>query len=154
MLPRMILLMKKESKVILVLVGVDVKLDNGRVLTFYTTHLSYSHKFEETHERLEEFENLFDVLKTKKSDFVFYGDLNLSSTSKGVKKLSKIFNNAGPSFEKKTWTTKPFSYNHFVEKYLNWRLDYVFASKDIKIINSEILKTEYSDHLPIQVIIR
>jgi endonuclease/exonuclease/phosphatase family metal-dependent hydrolase len=30
-------------------------------------------------------------------------------------------------------------------------LDYIFASKDIKVASSEIVNTDYSDHLPILV---
>jgi endonuclease/exonuclease/phosphatase (EEP) superfamily protein YafD len=52
---------------------------------------------------------------------------------------------------KNTWTTKPFDYGDFSEHGLNWLLDYVFAAADIKIVSSEIISTEYSDHLPILV---
>ena len=59
--------------------------------------------------------------------------------------------NLGPDYHEKTWTTKPFSYNGFSENSLNWRLDFVFGTKDIKVISSEIIKTDLSDHLPILI---
>jgi endonuclease/exonuclease/phosphatase family metal-dependent hydrolase len=39
----------------------------------------------------------------------------------------------------------------FEENELNRRLDYVFASKNFKVISSEIISTDFSDHLPILV---
>ena len=39
----------------------------------------------------------------------------------------------------------------FEEKELRWRLDYVFASKNIKVLSSQIIPTEWSDHLPVLV---
>ena len=44
-----------------------------------------------------------------------------------------------------------FDYKDFKETKLRWRLDYVFASKDIRVIRSKIIKTKFSDHLPILV---
>ena len=70
---------------------------------------------------------------------------------KTVKKIQKILRNCGPNIKEKTWTTKPFDLNGFKATGLNWRLDYIFATKDLKVTNSQIIKTEYSDHLPLIV---
>lgn len=32
---------------------------------------------------------------------------------------------------------------------LDWRLDYIFGSSDIVVNSSEVLQTEFSDHLPV-----
>ena len=48
-----------------------------------------------------------------------------------------------------TWTTKPFSYNGFEATKLDYKLDYVFTSDDITVKDIRVIKTEYSDHLPI-----
>lgn len=62
-------------------------------------------------------------------------------------------NTWGQNYDQKSWTTKPFSYNGFEADSLDWRLDYVFGSKDIKVESSEMLNTQFSDHLPIVVVL-
>ena len=37
-----------------------------------------------------------------------------------------------------TWTTKHFSYNGFTETELNWKLDYIFTTKDIKVKETKV----------------
>ena len=83
------------------------------------------------------------------SNFIFTGDLNLSPNAKSIRLIEKELKHCGPDYKEPTWTTKPFSFMGFEETKLKWRLDYIFASKDVKIINSKIIKTRYSDHLPI-----
>lgn len=63
--------------------------------------------------------------------------------------ILKHLQHVGPDFAQSTWTTKPFSFMGFEENELKWRLDYIFASKQIKVLSSNIIPTEYSDHLPI-----
>jgi endonuclease/exonuclease/phosphatase (EEP) superfamily protein YafD len=88
-------------------------------------------------------------LASKKDNYVVTGDLNATPDSYLVPKIEKLLSHAGPKYEVKTWTTKPFSYNGFDETELNWRLDYVFATSDVCVVSSEVVPTEYSDHLPI-----
>ena len=127
----------------------EIQIKN-KLLTVGTTHLSFSPKFVITERRTKEFNNLILAIKNNKKLFVFSGDLNCSPTSYVIKKLSKYFVPAGPNYNEPTWTTKPFDYHgQFKENKLCWRLDYVFVTKDIKIIESQIIKTDYSDHLPI-----
>lgn len=59
--------------------------------------------------------------------------------------------NIGRDYDQKTWTTKPFSYNGFEANTLDWRLDYIFGSSDMVVNSSEMLQTEFSDHLPVIV---
>jgi len=124
---------------------------NSKEITIGTTHLSYTHKFEDTEKKRQEVNNLLAIINRKKENFVFTGDLNSTPDSYLIKKLGKLFQCCGPDYSKKTWTTKPFEHKGFKEDKLNWRLDYVFATKDVRCISSEIIKTKYSDHLPILV---
>lgn len=126
----------------------DLKV-NGEILTVGTTHLSYVKEFKITEEKKQEVDKLLNIIKDKKSRYVFTGDLNSTPESYTIEKLSKYFQNCGPSFDQCTWTTKPFDYDGFKEDKTRWRIDYVFATKDIKCISSKIVKTKYSDHLPI-----
>lgn len=122
---------------------------NGKELTIGTTHMSYTHRFVVTEKKKKEVEKLVSIIKSKKNNFIFTGDMNSGPYSYGVKRVSQYLKNCGPSFDKKTWTTVPFDYEDFVTKELNWRLDYIFATKDIRVLSSKILKSDYSDHLPI-----
>lgn len=129
---------------------IEVTLDvNGHEVAIATTHMSYTNAFESTPRKEQEADKLVAILKTKKQNFVFTGDLNAPPGAPTINKVSEHLVNVGPVSAKKTWTTKPFSYDGFEETELNWRLDYIFATKDIKTVSAEIMKTDYSDHLPI-----
>jgi endonuclease/exonuclease/phosphatase family metal-dependent hydrolase len=122
---------------------------NGIEVTVATTHMSYTNAFINTPRKEQEVKRLTDILKTKKGNFVFTGDLNATPGSPTIQAISDVLQNAGPADGQNTWTTKPFSYDSFEETKLNWRLDYVFTTKDIEVIDSVIPKTDCSDHLPI-----
>jgi endonuclease/exonuclease/phosphatase (EEP) superfamily protein YafD len=79
------------------------------------------------------------------------GDFNAPPESYIVKRLGASMLHAGPDYDVKTWTTKPHSYNGFEETDLNWRLDYVFTTPDIRAVSAQVIKTDYSDHLPVLV---
>ena len=114
-----------------------------------TTHLSYSDRFILDDHRRQESDNLVNILKKKNNKFVFTGDLNSTPTSYTVNQIEKYLTNAGPDYEYNTWTTKPFHYDNFKEDKLNWRLDYIFTTKDIKVKSAKVINSKYSDHLPI-----
>lgn len=116
-----------------------------------TSLMSYTHGFETTPNKVQETQHLLQELNKHKVHYVFTGDLNAAPDSPTAQSINKILRNAGPRFAEKTWTTKPFSHEGFEETKLNWRLDYIFVSKDIQTVSSEVLQTEYSDHLPVLV---
>jgi len=120
-----------------------------REVTIGTVHVSYTHKFQDTAQRKSEVDNLLSIVQAKTKAYMLTGDFNSLPESYLVTNLGAQLEYAGPDFGVKTWTTKPFSYNGFEETKLNWRLDYVFASKDIKVLSSQAVETDYSDHLPI-----
>lgn len=122
------------------------------LLTIGTTHLSYSHKFEMTPDRLTEFDRMFSNIRNYKENFIVAGDFNATPNSSIIKKMNDDFNLASPPLDEKTWTTKPFDYGGFRADTLDWRLDYIFATRDIKVIDTKILQTDTSDHLPILTI--
>ena len=110
-----------------------------------TTHLSYTHKFEETELKDKEVNKLINIIKNK-TNYIFTGDLNTVRTSKYINKINEYYTNHDTG---NTWTTKTFSYNRFEANELDYKLDYVFTSNDINVKNIEVINTEYSDHLPI-----
>ena len=118
---------------------------NNKVYNIGTTHLSYTHRFEETELKDKEVNKLIDIIKNKKN-YIFTGDLNTIRTSKYINKISEYYINHDTT---NTWTTKPFSYNGFEANELDYKLDYVFTSNNINVKSIEVIDTEYSDHLPI-----
>lgn len=121
---------------------------NEKELSVGTTHLSYTHEFKETDLKNKEIQNLINILKDKKENYIFSGDLNTTKTSSYIKQIQQYLINCDTD---NTWTTKPFSYNGFNEDKLNWKLDYVFVTKDIKVSQIDVIDTEYSDHLPLLI---
>lgn len=131
---------------------IEVILDvDGVSLTVGTAHMSYTHAFEPSERKLKETDELFRVISNKTDNFILTGDFNATPESKVLHKIEKSVINCGPEYSENTWTTKPFSYNGFEANTLEYRLDYIFGSKDINVVSSQVLNTEFSDHLPILV---
>lgn len=122
---------------------------HGKKLKIGTVHLSYAHAFTSTEEKRVESDTLLEAIKHNEHDFVLAGDMNATPGSYTIDRLQEHFKNAGPDFAEATWTTKPFSYDGFEANALDWRLDYIFTSPDIKTLSGKILQTEASDHLPL-----
>ena len=126
---------------------------NHKTITIGTVHSSYTPAFKETEAKKKEVDNLLGIAEKKKGDFILTGDFNAIPESYMVTEMDKLLDNLGPNKDQKTWTTKPFDYQGFKEDKLNWRLDYIFGTKDINAVSAEIIQTKYSDHLPLLVTI-
>lgn len=125
-----------------------IKLKDG-ILTVGTTHLSYVDGFIETEARTKETDKLLDYVENNKAKFVITGDFNSAPNSLTIRKVEARLRAVGPDHKELTFTTKPFRHNDFVVNGLEWRLDYIFTTPDIRILSSKIIKTDFSDHLPI-----
>lgn len=131
---------------------VEATLDvGGEELTIGTVHMSYTHKFEPSERKLAETTNLVEAIEQNKKRFVLTGDFNAVPGSQVLTAIEQALTNCGPEYSVNTWTTKPFSYGGFEANTLDWRLDYIFATNDIKASKAQILSTGYSDHLPVLV---
>jgi len=124
-----------------------------RNLTIGTVHLSYTDTFVETKSKNDEFTKFLSAIKPNKENFVVTGDFNALPVSSYLSRISKQLQHAGPDFTEATWTTKPFEHYDFAADSLDYRLDYVFTTPDVKVVESKVLQTEFSDHLPILVTI-
>jgi len=129
---------------------IRTKIDNV-IFTVGTTHLSYVDGFVETDARNKEADKLVNFLKDKQEKFVICGDFNSAPGSKTINRLEQLLVSTGPPHQLKTFATKPFVHNDFVVEGLEWRLDYIFTTRDVKVLSSKIINTEFSDHLPIVV---
>lgn len=123
----------------------------SQMLTYGTTHLSYTPYFKTTPSRIVEAYNLVGELQKHTQKYILSGDLNASPSSKVFKMISQTLTHAGPDLRQPSWTTKPFDHGEFKEDKLIWRLDYVFTTPDVKVTKAEIVDTKVSDHLPIRV---
>lgn len=126
----------------------SIKID-GVTLIVGTTHLSYVDGFIETESRTKEADKLLGYIVNNKTKFIITGDFNSAPDSSTIKKIEAQLKNAGPDYKQLTFTTKPFEHNDFVVNGLEWRLDHIFTTHDIKVLSSKIIKTDFSDHLPI-----
>lgn len=127
-----------------------VQIDDNE-LTIGTAHMSYTHAFEPSERKLQETVTLTDAIIENNQNFILAGDFNALPDSEVIRRIEEYVKNLGPEYSKKTWTTKPFSYNGFEADTLDYRLDYVFGSRDITVKTAKVLQTEFSDHLPIVV---
>lgn len=127
----------------------EIELEDHKKIIIGSVHASYNHKFEDTSDKQQEIKRLIDGIKNYDSRFVLTWDLNIVPNSKSINLIENYLNHCWPDYKYPTWTTKPFSYNGFEEDKLQWRVDYAFATRDIRVLNSEVLETNYSDHLPI-----
>ncbi len=122
---------------------------NKKGLIIGTTHLSFTPWFEITPKKRGETEALVAEIKKNSQDFILAGDFNAKPDSYTIKQVEKYLKSAGPSSTEATFTTKPFSYMGMEANGLDYRIDYIFTTPDIKMLSSKIIKTEFSDHLPI-----
>lgn len=129
---------------------IEVELKAGtKTLQVGMTHLSYTHKFLETEKKKKEASQLLKILSKKKKGFIFSGDLNSIPESFLVKELEARLKNVEKDLKTNTWTTKPFDYNGFKVDKLKYKLDYCYVTKDLNVLSAKVVKTKYSDHLPI-----
>jgi endonuclease/exonuclease/phosphatase family metal-dependent hydrolase len=121
----------------------------SQIVTVGTVHLLYTPYFKITQQRIDEAEKLFQIIANRHDKFILTGDMNATPDSSIIKRLEEMFIHADPNTDRATWTTKPFSYQGFEANSRDWRLDYIFATEDINVVNNKIIETNYSDHLPI-----
>jgi endonuclease/exonuclease/phosphatase family metal-dependent hydrolase len=122
---------------------------HGTRFTVATTHLGYSRAFEMSARRKQEARQLLAEIPVGAARFVLAGDFNAEPGSYVISEVSRVMRPAGPDYDQPTWTTRPFSYQGFTADELRWRLDYVFVSADVAVARAEILRSPYSDHLPV-----
>jgi endonuclease/exonuclease/phosphatase family metal-dependent hydrolase len=133
-----------------VYVEADVELPTG-VVTVGTVHLSYTDHFKPMDHQIAETAKLLEIVNHKTERYFLTGDFNALPESDVVNSLESYLQHCGPDYRKPTWTTKKIEYNDFYEDQLRYRMDYVFATRDIQIHSAEILPTPFSDHLPVVV---
>jgi endonuclease/exonuclease/phosphatase family metal-dependent hydrolase len=127
----------------------------GHELLVGTTHLSLADGLADTVRKRQETDRLCQALPRGAKYQILTGDFNAPPDSYTVSAVSSKLKQVGPDLDQKTWATKPFlGDDGFEVKDLSLRVDYVFASPNIEVIDTEILTTDASDHLPVLAKIR
>jgi endonuclease/exonuclease/phosphatase family metal-dependent hydrolase len=128
---------------------VKLKIKNEELRVF-VTHLAYSHKLQPSNLRDLQTDKLLSFIDGDKT--ILMGDFNVTPDSDVIKKVSQIMNDVGQKNGGPTWSIVKRIYKGFAVDF-NYRIDYIFTSKDLKIENYQVEKLLASDHLPIFAVI-
>lgn len=114
---------------------------NGQRVSFYNTHLSYNSKSL----RKTQFEEIAAIMKKDSNKYkILTGDFNAAySEFSALGSNYKVIN---------TPSTKYYDY-YGKEIKLN-EIDNIIVSKNIKVVNSRIVRTKFSDHCPVFAYLR
>ncbi|MGM9954481.1 MAG: endonuclease/exonuclease/phosphatase family protein [Peribacillus sp.] len=108
----------------------------GNQLTVYNSHLALTPE-----ERQTQVDEVIAISRHTKGPKVIVGDLNATPESKEIQKLSSSFHDAFANLND--------AYTYYSADGTPKRIDYIFASKNVKISNPKIISTLASDHLPL-----
>lgn len=122
-------------------------LDNGKEYTIANLHGIWDPRGKgDTPERLDQSRKIMDFLNSQSDAKIFCGDLNLLPDTQSIAIIEKDMINLVKDFKITSTRTKLY------DKFLNNNdqfADYIFVSKDVKVLNFKVLTNEVSDHLPL-----
>lgn len=118
-----------EDRVLLV---IDIKIED-KTLTCFITHFGLAVGEQEIMLGI-----IKDEIKKINNPYIFMGDFNMTDESPIIKELKEMMN---ISIKEPAYTFS--SLNPFE------RIDYIFLSKDIKLIESHVIEYVASDHFPV-----
>jgi endonuclease/exonuclease/phosphatase family metal-dependent hydrolase len=116
-------------------------------LHVFCTHLLHTHQQPSEIQKLQ-IENLIKVLSKEKT--ILMGDFNATPESNTIGKISKVLVNTD-SKQEPTWCVYKEGCSVCNLEKVSIRLDYIFASQDLKTDSSKVYQSKGSDHLPISV---
>lgn len=111
---------------------VDVE---GNQMAVYNTHLGLKQA-----ERMEQLEYILQLISEERFDYVLMGDMNTKITKLTALTKTLVDSAEGSDYENQST---------FVEKDISERIDYIFASENLKPVHYEVIQTEASDHYPV-----
>ncbi|MCD6229935.1 MAG: endonuclease/exonuclease/phosphatase family protein [Candidatus Diapherotrites archaeon] len=125
----------------------------GKTVCFMTLHLGYSKEFEVTEIKLQQIEKVVQVLKqNEKFPIVLMGDFNSLPEDKGIDRIRQYLKDVDAKNTLKTWPICDFEYLDWkLPAGLNFKIDYIFVSKQIKHGLPEVDENKISDHVPVIV---
>lgn len=129
-------------------VSVDIKIGD-KILHTFNTHLVHTHQ-QPSDEQNEQTDNLIKFLPNEHT--IVMGDFNATPESTVIQKMQNVFVNTDPQ-SLPTWSVYLEGCNVCNQKDISVKLDYIFASKDIKTASFKVWDSKASDHLPVSVIV-
>lgn len=97
----------------------------------------------DTPDRLVQSDNIIKFIKNLDNPFVLCGDFNLLPDTESLKKFEEFgLRNLVREYNIRSTRTKFYDKEH---KFA----DYIFVSKDIKVVDFKVMSDEVSDHSPL-----
>lgn len=119
----------------------------GLSLNICVTHLAHIHNFKESQIQAIQTEELLKNVPSEHS--ILMGDFNALPNSTVVKNIEEKLVNTDKSCDKATWSVFPEGHKGCKLTGLDYRLDYIFTSKDLKVVDFKVMDSKASDHLPV-----
>ena len=129
-------------------VRADIEVE-GTVLHIFSTHLIHTHQ---QPSELQE-SQVDSLVKVLPADYtVVMGDFNATPESKAIQKMAEVMVDTDPT-SAPTWSMYLEGCLVCKLQIINTRLDYIFASENLKTHSFEVGQSKGSDHLPVSVIV-
>jgi len=132
-------------------VEASVSIDDS-TLTVYSTHLAYAAHFAPSPAQAAQAEALASLVRGREK-VVLMGDLNSLPESDTVKTLTSILRHADSNLSAPTFTMYPHEYQDHKSADLRDRVDYIFTSIDLRVIDAGVGMSLGSNHLPVWAIL-
>ena len=130
-------------------VEADIEVE-GALLKVFSVHTLHTHQ-KESNTQNAQVENFIKVLPKEK--VVVMGDFNATPEMTPIKRMREVLVDTDQGSEP-TWSLDPKGCVGCLFSGLTIRLDYIFASKDLKTSSFKVEKdAQGSDHLPVSVIV-
>lgn len=138
------ILSKKDSRV-----AIEADLDiNGKTLHVFNTHLLHTHQ-QPSKIQEEQVNTLVSVLP--KDNTLVMGDFNATPDSAAIQIMRRAVKQADGDSTTPSWSMYSEGCNVCAPKDVSTRLDYIFATNDIRVKQFNTEHSDGSDHLPISL---
>jgi endonuclease/exonuclease/phosphatase family metal-dependent hydrolase len=117
-------------------------------VTVGCVHSSYTDQFRNDSIKEREIDRLVRTIEQNQRRFILAGDFNSPEDSYTIGRMRGILKDSGPEGAA-TWTTKPQKFQQWTAAGLQWKLDYVFHTPDLRLVSCQTHTTGVSDHLPL-----
>src|SRR3989344_1619862 len=130
-----------------VAIQVDIRV-NDTALYIFSTHLAHTHQ-KQSDIQDQQVENLIKLLPHERT--IVTGDFNATPDSGVIKRMRQVMNDSDPG-SGPTWSVYPEGCRTCNPQAIDTRLDYIFASRDLKTHSPAVGNSKASDHLPVSVV--
>lgn len=124
-----------------------------KILCFMTLHLGYSREFKTTSIKLDQIEKVIEVIRNNNNlPIILLGDFNSLPENQEINKIKQYLKDVDEKDILKTWTMYDFEYQDWkVPAGLNFKIDYIFVSENIRPGRPKVDINKISDHVPVMV---